>query len=122
MFKKKFNGVVIGKVSKKTISVVVQKVIKHKLYSKILIKTKKYLVHDEHNCFNEGDKIEIMHHKPISKKKTLDNCKQDKIMIQVGTNLNVIDNTGVKIDGELKVLGNFVFEPSFSPFYICKYN
>jgi len=69
MFKKTFNGIVIGRTSKKTISVIVKKNIEHKMYKKKFITTKKYLVHDEYDCFNEGDRIKISSSKPLSKKK-----------------------------------------------------
>ena len=42
----------------------------HPFYSKVISRSKKYHAHDEKNKFKEGDKVEIIECKPISKKKT----------------------------------------------------
>jgi small subunit ribosomal protein S17 len=43
--------------------------VKHGLYGKFLLKTKKYVAHDENNDCNEGDKVRIMETRPLSKSK-----------------------------------------------------
>ena len=43
--------------------------VKHPLYGKFVLKTKKYTVHDEANNCNIGDTVKIMETKPISKSK-----------------------------------------------------
>ena len=43
--------------------------VKHPLYGKFVLKTKKYTVHDETNNGNIGDTVKIMETKPISKSK-----------------------------------------------------
>ncbi|MCB9202098.1 MAG: 30S ribosomal protein S17 [Flavobacteriales bacterium] len=52
-------------------SIVVQESfkVKHGLYGKFVLKTKKYVVHDEKNESNEGDKVLIMETRPLSKLK-----------------------------------------------------
>ncbi len=52
-------------------SIVVSEVIrvKHPMYGKFLLKTKKYIVHDEKNDSKIGDTVKIMETKPISKRK-----------------------------------------------------
>ena len=52
-------------------SVVVSEVrkVKHPVYGKFVLKTKKYIVHDEKDECNEGDTVKIMETKPISKTK-----------------------------------------------------
>ena len=52
-------------------SIVVSEVlrVKHAMYGKFLLKTKKYVVHDEKNDSNIGDKVKIMETRPISKRK-----------------------------------------------------
>lgn len=52
-------------------SIVVSEVlrVKHPMYGKFLLKTKKYVVHDEKNDSNIGDKVKIMETRPISKRK-----------------------------------------------------
>jgi small subunit ribosomal protein S17 len=42
---------------------------KHPLYGKFVHKTKKYVVHDEKNECNVGDKVRIMETRPLSKTK-----------------------------------------------------
>nr|QCI07253.1 ribosomal protein S17 [Hypnea pannosa] len=62
-------GTVISNKMKKTIIVAVKTQIKHKKYSKIIAKTKKYYVHDEYNECIIGDIITIQETKPMSKTK-----------------------------------------------------
>lgn len=64
---------VIGEVTSskmnKTVTVAVRKKIKHKRYSKVILRTKKYYAHDEHNQYQAGDTVEIRQTRPISKYK-----------------------------------------------------
>ena len=52
-------------------SVVVSEVkrVKHPMYGKFVLKTKKYVAHDEKNDCNIGDTVKIMETRPISKSK-----------------------------------------------------
>jgi small subunit ribosomal protein S17 len=52
-------------------SIVVNEVkrVKHPMYGKFVLKTKKYVAHDEKNDCNEGDTVRIMETKPMSKSK-----------------------------------------------------
>tara|TARA_B100000609_G_C16938782_1_gene293067 strand:- start:245 stop:502 length:258 start_codon:yes stop_codon:yes gene_type:complete len=52
-------------------SIVVSEVVrvKHPMYGKFLLKTKKYIVHDEKNDSKVGDTVKIMETRPISKRK-----------------------------------------------------
>lgn len=52
-------------------SVVISEVrkVKHPVYGKFVLKTKKYIAHDEKDECNEGDTVKIMETKPISKTK-----------------------------------------------------
>jgi small subunit ribosomal protein S17 len=52
-------------------SIVVSEVlrVKHPMYGKFLLKTKKYVVHDEKNDSKIGDTVKIMETRPISKTK-----------------------------------------------------
>nr|YP_010484996.1 ribosomal protein S17 [Hypnea cervicornis]UVW80690.1 ribosomal protein S17 [Hypnea cervicornis] len=60
-------GTVINNKMEKTITVAVKTQVKHKKYSKIIAKTKKYYAHDEHNECTVGDIVAIQETKPISK-------------------------------------------------------
>ena len=59
MPKRILSGVVVSSNSNKTITVDVTRRIKHKLYKKIIRRTKKYHAHDENNTFNVGDNVSI---------------------------------------------------------------
>lgn len=62
-------GIVTSNKMIKSIVIKVENKYPHPLYSKTLTKTKKYLVHDELNIANVGDKVLIKECRPISKKK-----------------------------------------------------
>ena len=63
----------IGKVTSNRMlkSIVVSEVkkVKHPMYGKFVLKTKKYVAHDEKNDCNIGDTVKIMETRPISKSK-----------------------------------------------------
>jgi len=65
---------IIGRVTRnkmnKTVTVVVSRKVKHKKYSKIMVKTKKYYAHDEHEQYKVGDRVKIQQTRPISKCKS----------------------------------------------------
>jgi len=69
MPKKVLSGVVVKTSGDKTVSVDVERTIKHPKYHKIIKKSKKYAAHDELNACKVGDKVEIQESKPISKNK-----------------------------------------------------
>ena len=52
-------------------SIVVAEVnkVKHPMYGKIVLKTKKYVAHDQENECNIGDTVKIMETRPLSKSK-----------------------------------------------------
>ena len=62
-------GVVISNKMEKSIVVSEVKKVKHPMYGKFLLKTKKYIVHDEKNDCNIGDTVKIMETRPLSKSK-----------------------------------------------------
>ncbi len=70
MPKRILSGVVVSSNSNKTIVVSVTRRVKHKLYRKIISRTKKYHAHDENNEFKVGDQVSIVETKPVSKLKT----------------------------------------------------
>ena len=63
-------GIVVKASLDKTITVLVQRKVKHPLYKKILKRTTKLLVHDEENECSEGDEVNIQECIPISKNKS----------------------------------------------------
>ena len=63
-------GVVTSNKMEKSIVVSEVKKMKHPMYGKFVLKTKKYVAHDEKNDCNEGDTVKIMETRPLSKSKT----------------------------------------------------
>ncbi len=68
--KKVLSGVVVSDKMDKTITVLVNRFVKHPKYGKFMKISKKYKAHDEENEHKEGDKVQIEETKPISKDKT----------------------------------------------------
>ena len=62
-------GIVISDKMQKTIVVKVENRYSHPIYSKTMIKTKKYLVHDETNECNIGDQVLVQECRPLSRRK-----------------------------------------------------
>ena len=62
-------GVVTSNKMQKSIVVSEVKKVKHPMYGKFVLKTKKYVAHDEKNDCNIGDTVKIMETRPISKSK-----------------------------------------------------
>ena len=62
-------GVVTSNKMMKSIVVSEVKKVKHHMYGKFVLKTKKYVAHDEQNDCNEGDTVRIMETRPLSKSK-----------------------------------------------------
>tara|TARA_B100001123_G_C14621441_1_gene753943 strand:- start:266 stop:553 length:288 start_codon:yes stop_codon:yes gene_type:complete len=69
MPKRLLNGTVVSSSNNKSIIVEVTRRIKHKLYKKIIKRSKKYHAHDENNKYKIGDLVTIQESKPISKLK-----------------------------------------------------
>ena len=68
--KRTLMGKVVSDKMDKTVSVLVERRVKHPLYGKIVRRSKKYLVHDETNQAKMGDIVEIQEGRPISKNKS----------------------------------------------------
>lgn len=63
-------GRVVSDKMDKTVTVLVERRVKHPIYGKIITKSKKYHAHDELNEMGEGDLVEIEESRPISRSKT----------------------------------------------------
>ena len=63
-------GTVTSDKTDKTVTVKVERKVKHPLYGKIIRRSKKYHAHDEDNAYKLGDTVRIEETKPISKTKT----------------------------------------------------
>ena len=62
-------GVVTSSKMDKSITVSIEKRVKHPLYKKFFKKTTKFMAHDEKNECGLGDTVKIMETKPMSKNK-----------------------------------------------------
>ncbi|TSE29407.1 30S ribosomal protein S17 [Tepidimonas charontis] len=62
-------GKVVSDKRAKTITVLVERRVKHPLYDKIVIKSSKYHAHDENGEYKLGDVVEITESRPLSKTK-----------------------------------------------------
>ncbi len=62
-------GRVVSNKMDKTVSVLVERIIKHPVYGKYIKRSTKLLAHDENNQCQEGDLVAITSCRPISKRK-----------------------------------------------------
>lgn len=72
--KKSLKRTLIGKVVSdkraKTITVLIERRVKHPIYGKIMLRSSKYHAHDENGEYKLGDIVEIVESRPISKTKS----------------------------------------------------
>lgn len=62
-------GSVVSNKMQKTITVAVERKVKHPIYGKFVKSTKKFTAHDENNDCSIGDVVRIMETRPLSKNK-----------------------------------------------------
>ena len=62
-------GTVVSNKMDKTVVVAVETSVRHKVYGKTVKRTYKLKAHDENNECHEGDKVEVMETRPLSKDK-----------------------------------------------------
>lgn len=53
----------------KTVTVLIERKVKHPLYGKYIVRSKKYHAHDANDQYKEGDLVEIAECRPLSKTK-----------------------------------------------------
>lgn len=63
-------GRVVSDKMDKTVTVLVERKVKHPVLGKVIRRSKKYHAHDQNNDYHEGDLVIIEESKPISKTKT----------------------------------------------------
>ncbi|HYO45129.1 MAG TPA: 30S ribosomal protein S17 [Gemmatimonadota bacterium] len=67
--RKTLRGRVVSDKMQKSIVVTIERLVKHPLYGKRIKRTSRYTAHDENNECKEGDLVEIMETRPLSKTK-----------------------------------------------------
>lgn len=68
--RKKLQGTVVSDKMAKTVTVLVERFVKHPKYGKYFTISKKYKAHDEQGAYKTGDKVVIEECRPISKDKS----------------------------------------------------
>lgn len=69
-FVRSLTGIVASSKADKTITVRVDRRVKHPVYGKFIRRSTKLAAHDEHNDCHEGDTVTIVESRPISKTKS----------------------------------------------------
>jgi small subunit ribosomal protein S17 len=67
--KRTVTGRVVSDKMKKTVTVLVERRVKHPLYGKIMTSSRKYHAHDEKSEYREGDLVTIEECRPLAKTK-----------------------------------------------------
>jgi small subunit ribosomal protein S17 len=68
--KRTLTGRVVSDKMQKTVTVLVERRVKHALYGKYVAHSKKYHAHDETNQYKIGDTVEISESRPMSRTKS----------------------------------------------------
>jgi len=63
-------GRVVSDKMDKTVTVLVERRVKHPIYGKVVTRSKKYAAHDETNDCHTGDLVQIEECRPMSRNKT----------------------------------------------------
>lgn len=63
------HGTVVSNKMDKTVIVMVERLVKHRLYKKYIRRRARFAAHDEHNVCQFGDKVLITECRPLSKTK-----------------------------------------------------
>lgn len=67
--RKRLTGRVTSDKMDKSVVVEVERLKRHRLYGKVLKRTKKYMAHDEKNACRVGDLVRIVESRPLSRRK-----------------------------------------------------
>jgi small subunit ribosomal protein S17 len=67
--RRRVQGRVVSDKMQKTIVVEVERAKQHRLYRKVLRYTMRYMAHDEHGAAKEGDFVQIVESRPLSRRK-----------------------------------------------------
>ena len=63
-------GRVVSDKMEKTVTVLVERKVKHPMYGKVMVRSKKYHAHNDGNTAKAGDLVEIVETRPVSRTKT----------------------------------------------------
>jgi small subunit ribosomal protein S17 len=68
--KRTLAGRIVSDKMEKTVTVLVERRVKHPLYGKVITRSKKYHAHDEKNEYHEGDRVVIEECRPLARAKS----------------------------------------------------
>jgi len=63
-------GRVVSDKMEKTVTVLIERKVKHPMYGKVMVRSKKYHAHNEGNLAKAGDLVEIIETRPVSRTKS----------------------------------------------------
>jgi small subunit ribosomal protein S17 len=69
LLRRQLIGTVVSDKMDKTVIVLVERLVKHRLYQKYIRRRSKFAAHDEKNASRIGDKVLIIQSRPLSKTK-----------------------------------------------------
>jgi small subunit ribosomal protein S17 len=69
MPRRELHGVVVSDKADKTVVVRVDRRVQHPVYKKYVVRSKKFMAHDEANAFKVGDVVRIRECRPLSRRK-----------------------------------------------------
>jgi small subunit ribosomal protein S17 len=62
-------GTVVSNKMDKTVTILIERLVEHPLYHRVVKRSKKIFVHDENNNCQIGDKVKVVETRPLSKNK-----------------------------------------------------
>lgn len=63
-------GRVVSDKMEKTVTVLIERKVKHPMYGKVMVRSRKYHAHNENNLAKAGDLVEIVETRPVSRTKS----------------------------------------------------
>jgi small subunit ribosomal protein S17 len=63
-------GRVVSDKMEKTVTVLIERKVKHPMYGKVMVRSRKYHAHNEGNLAKAGDLVEIVETRPVSRTKS----------------------------------------------------
>ena len=109
-------GRVVSSQRDKSITVLIERKVKHPIYKKIIRRSTKLHAHDERNECSDGDKVTIQETKPLSKTKSWKLVSIEKKVRDVGGKVMAIYKEEMDDNGiiNLYINGKFLFSFDFS--------
>ncbi len=77
-------GVVVSDAADKTVVVRVDRRVQHPVYKKYVVRSKKFMAHDEKNRFKVGDVVRIRECRPLSRRKRWEVVTEDEQAAPLG--------------------------------------